>query len=78
MKIIELIIDELDKISGFDAVALVESPAIESDFYAFKKEDLEDIVAYELIKHSFKDQFVERIPGESRDDYMGRCTRSKV
>ena len=40
MKIIELIIDELDKISGFDAVALVESPAIESDFYAFKKEDL--------------------------------------
>jgi len=73
MKIIELIIDELDKISGFDAVALVESPAIESDFYAFKKEDLEDIVTYELIKHSFKDQFVERIPGESRDDYMGRC-----
>lgn len=73
MKIVELIIDELDKISGFDAVALVEQPAIESDFYAFKNQDLEDIITFELIKSAFKEQFVEPIPGESRDDYMGRC-----
>lgn len=73
MKIVELLIDELDKLSGFDAVALVESPAIESDFYAFKNQDLEDIITYELIKQGFKEQFVERMPGESREDYMGRC-----
>lgn len=36
MRIVELIIDELDKLSGFDAVALVEEPAIEADFFAFK------------------------------------------
>tara|TARA_A100001201_G_C4087927_1_gene201139 strand:+ start:190 stop:1641 length:1452 start_codon:yes stop_codon:yes gene_type:complete len=73
MKIIELLIDELDKLSGFDAVALVEEPAIEADFFAFKKEDLEDIITFELIKQGFKDQFVEKIPGESKEDYMQRC-----
>jgi len=73
MKIVELLIDELDKISGFDAVALVEEPAIEVDFFAFKAEDLEDIIALELIKQGFKEQFVDRLPGESRDDYLGRC-----
>ena len=50
MKIVELIIDELDKLSGFDAVALVEEPAIEADFFAFKSEQIEDIIAYQIIK----------------------------
>lgn len=73
MKIVELLIDELDKLSGFDAVALVEQPAIEADFFAFKSEDLEDIITFELIKQGIKEHFVDRIPGESRDDYMERC-----
>lgn len=50
MKIVELLIDELDEFSGVDAVALVESPAIEADFYAFNEVDKEDVIAYNLIK----------------------------
>jgi len=57
MKIVELLIDELDKLSGFDAVALVEQPAIESDFYAFKNQDLEDIITFELIKQAMSENF---------------------
>lgn len=34
MKIIELILDEDSKISGIDAISIVESPAIESNFIA--------------------------------------------
>ena len=73
MKIVELIINELDKLSGFDAVALVEEPAIEANFLAFKSEDLEDIITLQLIKTALKEQFVDRLPGESREDYMERC-----
>ena len=57
MKIIELIIDELDRISGFDAVALVEEPAIEADFFAFKADDLHDLIEFELIKIMMKEEF---------------------
>jgi len=41
MRIIELIIDEKDETSGIDAVSVVESPAIESDFIALKKHEIE-------------------------------------
>jgi hypothetical protein len=37
MRIVELIIDEKDETSGIEAVSVVESPAIESDFIALKK-----------------------------------------
>jgi hypothetical protein len=40
MKIIELKIEDTD-FSGVDAVALVESPAIEMDFVAFNKQYFE-------------------------------------
>ena len=33
MRIIELLIDKLEELNGFDAVALVEEPAIEADFF---------------------------------------------
>jgi hypothetical protein len=36
MRIVELIIDEKDETSGIEAVSVVESPAIESDFIALK------------------------------------------
>jgi len=65
MKIVELIIDELDKISGFEAVALVQEPAIEADFFAFKSEDIEDLITLELIKLGMKEHFDEtEDPGE--------------
>jgi len=41
MRIVELIIDEKDETSGIDAVSVVESPAIESDFIALKKHEIE-------------------------------------
>jgi hypothetical protein len=41
MRIVELIIDEKDETSGIDAVSVVESPAIESDFIALKKHEVE-------------------------------------
>jgi Na+-transporting NADH:ubiquinone oxidoreductase subunit NqrC len=41
MKIIELIIDEKDEMSGIEAVSVVHSPAIEENFVALKKHELE-------------------------------------
>ena len=41
MNIIELIIDEKDEQSGIDAVSVVKSPAIEENFVALKKHEVE-------------------------------------
>jgi len=41
MRIVELIIDEKDETSGIDAVSVVESPAIESDFIYLSKHEIE-------------------------------------
>lgn len=41
MKIIELIIDEKDSMSGIDAVSVVESPAIEENFIHLSKHEVE-------------------------------------
>jgi hypothetical protein len=38
MKIVELIIDETDDLSGVDAISVVESPAIESNFIALSEQ----------------------------------------
>ena len=38
MKIVELIIDPNDEQSGIDAISLVETPAIESNFIALSKQ----------------------------------------
>lgn len=40
-KIIELVIDENDETSGIDAVSVVHSPAIEENFIALKKHEIE-------------------------------------
>ena len=41
MKIIELVIDEKDSLSGIDAVSVVHSPAIEENFSALAKHEVE-------------------------------------
>ena len=41
MNVIELIIDEKDSQSGIDAVSVVESPAIEENFIALSKHEVE-------------------------------------
>ena len=73
MKIFELTIDELDDWTGMDGLALVENPAIESNFYAFNNKQLEDFIAFETIKLAVKELFVEKRPGESKEDYVSRC-----
>ena len=73
MKIIELLLDELEDFAGFDAVALVNQPAIEAGFHAFNSDIVHEALAFQIIKEAMKDQFVTRIPGESKDDYLGRC-----
>ena len=40
MKIVELILDEEQEESGIEAISIVESPAIESDFVALKNEEI--------------------------------------
>ena len=40
MKIVELLIDENESLAGGDAIALVEHPAHEADFYAFSADNL--------------------------------------
>ena len=47
VKIVKLDIDENDEFSGVDAIALVESPAIEANWMYFPKQNF--VVAY-LIK----------------------------
>jgi len=41
MRIVELIIDENDEMSGIDAVSVVQSPAIEENFIALNKHEVE-------------------------------------
>ena len=40
MRIVELILDEEQEDSGIEAISIVESPAIESDFVALKTEEI--------------------------------------
>jgi hypothetical protein len=40
MNLIELIIDDKEEMQGVDAISVVESPAIESDFIALKSEEV--------------------------------------
>lgn len=56
MKIVELVLEALDNIQGVDAVALVESPATEANFFAFDKQNIEDVIAFNLIKAMFFDE----------------------
>ena len=41
MNIVELLLDEENEVTGIEAVSIVESPAIESDFIALKSQELQ-------------------------------------
>lgn len=73
MRIVELLIEELEGLMPFDSVALVKDPAIQADFYAFNDKELLDKITMETIKHAFMEKFVDRLPGESKESYIGRC-----
>ena len=72
MKIVELLIDELEEL-GFDQVALVSEPAIEAGFFAFKENNVEDAIAFQLIMNAMEEKMVSRLPGEDKESYIGRC-----
>jgi hypothetical protein len=57
MKIVELILDELEDFAGFDAVALVNQPAIEAGFHAFNSDVVHEALALQIIKHAMIDEF---------------------
>lgn len=59
MKIVELLIDELEEL-GFDQVALVSEPAIEAGFFAFKENNVEDAIAFQLIKSAMEDELKKK------------------
>jgi len=40
MEIVELLLDEENEVTGIDAVSIVESPAIESDFIALAEQEV--------------------------------------
>ena len=40
MRIVELVLDEDQEFSGIEAISIVESPAIESDFVALKDDEI--------------------------------------
>ena len=40
MRIVELILDEDQELQGIEAISIVESPAIESDFVALKQSEI--------------------------------------
>ena len=73
MKIVELLIEKLEDLLPFDSVALVKEPAIQADFYAFNDEEILDKIAFETIKQAVVEEFVTKLPGESKDSYIGRC-----
>ena len=57
MRIIELLIDKIEELTGFDAVALVEEPAIEADFMAFNNKKILDTIEFEVLKLAMKEHF---------------------
>jgi len=50
MRIVELILDEEFEEAGIEAISIVESPAIESDFVALSKQTIQEIKLAELDK----------------------------
>ena len=40
MKIVELILDDNEDLTGIEAISIVENPAIEEDFVALKSQEL--------------------------------------
>ena len=77
MKIVELTIDLLDELTGFDGIALVNTPAIEAGFHAFKDNDVEDAIAFQMIKQAFEDvRKEEEYEFESFNDYPESATNA--
>lgn len=76
MKIVELLIDELEDIMGFDAVALVHSPAHEAEFHAFDSKDVDDAIAFQVIKQAVLEHM--DIDAVSLPDYTNEATGSII
>jgi len=67
-KIFELKIEEDDDVSGIDSISLVDEPAIEVNWVAFKKEKQEDFVIPDGEDLKFSQMIIEK--GESEEDLL--------
>jgi len=67
-KIFELKIQEDDDVSGIDSISLVDEPAIEVNWVAFKKEIQEDFHIPDGQDRKYLDMFMEK--GESEDNLI--------
>ncbi len=74
MRVTELRIDELDELTGFDAVALVEKPAHMADFHAFADQNIEDTLAFQTIKVAME----EMIDSEKKNLKAIPTTQNKL
>ena len=69
MKIVQLTLDEGALLSGIDAIALVEEPAIEEDFYAFSKQSFQ---SYDDYPQAASDNAARAVRWAERNGW-GRC-----
>ena len=60
MKIVKLFLDEDSILGGIDAVALVEQPAIEEDFFMFAKEEFQSFDDYPKAAREATEQGIKR------------------
>ena len=75
MKIIELLIDKLEELGGFDTVALVEEPAIEADFFAFNNKEILDTIEYQTIKLAVEEYLAIERDGKPLFDSIEEAER---
>jgi len=75
-KIVELKINPEVELLGFDAVALVEQPAIEENFYAFNNLDITNLIFEEFLKQELfaeEDDVYELEIGDYRTRHYDMC-----
>ena len=61
MKIVELILDEDQEITGVEAISIVENPAIEEDFIALESEEFKK--QKKKIDEMSEEDFEKMFPG---------------
>ena len=69
MKIVKLDLNEAELLAGIDAIALVEQPAIEEDFYAFSKQSFQ---SYDDYPQAASDNAARAVRWSEKNGW-GRC-----
>jgi len=72
MKIIALEIDEFDLTSGVDRISLVETPAIEENFYYFNEQKpiTDEYIFEKIVEDILNEESVDNLPEEIQDNII--------